>query len=56
MAATSRRRAVASIGPVPPSTSTGARSHHAQKIVMVACIRPTLLWTAAAIARPVSFA
>ncbi len=37
------RRAVASIGPVPPSTRTGARSHHAQKIVIVACMSPTVL-------------
>jgi len=46
------RRAVESIGPVPPRISTGARSHQAQKIVAVACISPTVLWTAAAIARP----
>ena len=50
------RRAAASIGPVAPMTTTGIRSTHAQKIVMVACMRPTELWTAAAIARPVTFA
>jgi hypothetical protein len=45
------RRFVESIGPVAPSTSTGARSTQALNTPIVACIRPTLLWTIAAIGR-----
>jgi hypothetical protein len=50
------RRLVASTGPVAPSTTIGMRSHQALKNAMVACIRPTLECTAAAIALPVTFA
>jgi hypothetical protein len=50
------RRRVESIGPVAPSTRTGARSHQALKIAIVACISPTLLCTNAAIGRPVTLA
>jgi len=35
---------------------TGARSHQALKIAIVACISPTLLCTNAAIGRPVTLA
>ena len=43
-------------GPVAPITMTGMRSHQALKIAMVAWNRPTLEWTAAAMARPVTLA
>ena len=50
------RRMVASIGPLPPTMSIGARSSNALKMAIVACIRPTFEWIAAAIARPRSLA
>ena len=46
----------ASTGPVAPNTITGARSHHASKIAIVACIKPTFECTAAAIGLSVTFA
>ena len=50
------RRRVASAGPFAPRTNTGARSHHALKMPISACIRPTLAWSATAIARSLAFA
>jgi hypothetical protein len=50
------RRLAASTGPVAPITITGMRSHQALKIAIVAWNSPTLEWTAAAIARPVTLA
>ena len=50
------RRLAASTGPVAPSSSTGMRSHQALNTAMVACISPTFECSAAAIARPVTFA
>ena len=50
------RRLAASTGPVAPITSTGMRSHQALNMAMVAWNRPTLEWTAAAMARPVTLA
>jgi len=41
---------------VAPSTTIGMRSHQALKKAMVACIRPTLECTQAAMALPVTLA
>jgi len=48
------RRLYASIGPVAPKMIIGVRSHQALKIVMVACIRPTLECSATAIGSSVT--
>ena len=49
------RRLAASHGPVAPRISTGARSHQASNTDIVACIRPTLECSAAAIMRSDAF-
>jgi len=50
------RRFAASAGPCAPSTIIGTRSHQALKMPIDACMRPTLLWTAAKSGVPVTFA
>ena len=42
------------MGPTPPSRSMGMRSHHALKMAIVACMRPTLACSATASGRPVT--
>ena len=48
------RRWVASMGPWAPTIRIGTRSHQALKIAIVACMSPTLLWSATAMGRPVT--
>src|ERR1051326_1474930 len=50
------RPRVVSTGPVPPKTITGTRSHQALKIAMLACWRPTMLWTIEIIGLPLALA
>src|SRR5262249_5150214 len=50
------RRRAASHGPVAPRISMGTRSHHALKIAMLACRRPTFEWRMAPIMRPLALA